>query len=260
MGSQFQFREGTADASIFASVTIHNEYELPEQLPPNAMVVDIGAHIGSFSHAVLARGAHSVIAFEADPQNHAQAARNLAPYGDRVRLHHAAVWRSDQQTGWLSLCDCPDPSNTGWREVFGSSSGLKVPAVPFDDVIRDASDWGRQQIHVLKIDCEGSEFPILLTSRTLHLVDHIVGEFHEFNSANYSEPIPERARVGDYTRYTMDELKPVLERWGFQVRSKPFPNSRLGLFWADRSAPARETGKPHFLQRMHRLVKPTHTH
>ena len=29
------------------------------------------------------------------------------------------------------------------------------------------------------MDCEGSEFPILLTSRMLHLIDNIRGEFHE---------------------------------------------------------------------------------
>lgn len=39
-------------------------------------------------------------------------------------------------------------------------------------------------------------------------------------------------------------------RWGFQVRSKPFPDSRLGLFWAERLPESTSAGHSHFLGRM----------
>lgn len=255
MGSGFEFRDGTTDESIFLSITEYNEYELPDRLPADSVIVDIGTHIGSFCHAVLSRGAERVYGFEADPENFARAERNLARQDDRLVLKHAAVWRSDVEASHLTLCDCPEPANTGWREVFGNSTGVKVPAVPFDDVIRDVTDWGRKRVRILKIDCEGSEFPILLTSRVLHLVDSIVGEFHEFNTVNFSAPIPEAARVGNHQRYSMAELTPVLERWGFQVRTKPYPNTRLGLFWGDRVAISQCPARPHFLRRLHGLVR-----
>jgi FkbM family methyltransferase len=193
-----------------------------------------------------------VIGFEADPDNFRCARRNLAPFGDRARIRHAAAWRSDERVALLHLRDCPEPTNTGWREVFGDDSGTAVEAVPFDEIIRDATDYGRRRVSILKIDCEGSEFPILLTSRTLHLVDSILGEYHEFNSPNLPEPIPAPARVAGYDRYTMAELTPVLERWGFSVTVKPYPNTRLGLFFAHRQ-PAR-VAAPHFLHRVRSLV------
>ena len=61
-------------------------------------------------------------------------------------------------------------------EVFGDGTvaGTSVAAVPFDEIVRDATDYGRKRVSILKIDCEGSEFPILLTSRTLNLVDTIL--------------------------------------------------------------------------------------
>jgi hypothetical protein len=56
MGSGFEFRDGTTDESIFLSITEYNEYELPDRLPADSVIVDIGTHIGSFCHAVLSRG------------------------------------------------------------------------------------------------------------------------------------------------------------------------------------------------------------
>jgi FkbM family methyltransferase len=193
-----------------------------------------------------------VYGFEADPENYRCAQRNLAGYGDRVILRHAAVWRSDQRVAALHLRDCPEPSNTGWREVFGEDGSSPVAAVPLDEIVRDVTDYGRRRIAMLKIDCEGSEFPILLTARTLHLVDAIVGEYHEFNSSHYPEPIPAPARVPGYDRYTMAELAPVLERWGFAVEVKPYPGSRLGVFWA-RRADSRLRG-PHLIRRVRSLM------
>ena len=49
-----------------------------------------------------------------------------------------------------------------------------VEPVPFDKVIEAVSQQGMRRISLLKLDCEGSEYPILLTSSRLDLVDEIV--------------------------------------------------------------------------------------
>src|SRR5512135_2268425 len=74
---------------------------------------------------------------------------NLAGYGRRVRLQNKAVCRSDRPGKQLYFTDCPEPSNMGWREVFGDA-GVAVPAVAFDDVIIDITDGGRRRVHLLK--------------------------------------------------------------------------------------------------------------
>jgi hypothetical protein len=45
----WSFRSGTLDRLIFDSVVALDEYRLPERFEPVVVVVDVGAHIGSFA-------------------------------------------------------------------------------------------------------------------------------------------------------------------------------------------------------------------
>jgi FkbM family methyltransferase len=235
MDPAFRFRPGTSDEEIFRNVIEHNEYRLPDRFPTGAIIIDIGAHIGSFAYAVSRRGAQRVYSFEADPDNHRLADENLRRFAPNVQLRHAAVWRSDVRIDHLTISTCPEPTNTGWREVFGDAGAARVPAIPLDEIIREVTNDGRRRIHLLKIDCEGSEFPILMTSQLLHLVDRMVGEWHEIQTEANPEPIPAVARVAGVERFGREELCQAIERFGFEFWSRHYPPSRLGLFEARRS-------------------------
>src|SRR5436190_66902 len=93
-GPPFDLRPGTNDDVIYNSVVRKNEYRLPERLSREAIVIDIGVHAGLFSYLALSRGAKVVFGFEAERANYECAGRNLASFGERVRLSHRAVWRS----------------------------------------------------------------------------------------------------------------------------------------------------------------------
>ena len=56
MEGEFAVRPGTNDALIYANVVTRNEYRVPDDMS-GAVVIDIGVHIGTFSHLVLTRGA-----------------------------------------------------------------------------------------------------------------------------------------------------------------------------------------------------------
>jgi FkbM family methyltransferase len=202
------------------------------------VVVDIGMHIGGFCQAALGRGSGRVYGFEAEAANFAAAARRLKPYGDRARICRKAVWRSDIRVEAVKFTGSFDLANTGGGGmIFWEGDGgpeQEVEAVPFDDVILHATEGGHRRVRLLKIDCEGSEFPILLTSRTLHLVDAIAGEYHEVGGPFDSHSIPERARVPGVPRFTIEALTEALEREGFRVTSVRHPGSFMGLFYADR--------------------------
>jgi FkbM family methyltransferase len=232
MPHHFTFRPGTSDESIYRCVVDNNEYGLPESFRADDVLMDIGAHIGSFSHAALSRGAGVVHAFEAEPANFAMASRNLAPYGDRIRLHQKAVWRSDRKVESLSYDYSSDRENTGGGNVW-SAGTLRIPTVPFDEVVREITAGGRR-VRLLKIDCEGSEFPILLTSRMLHKISEIAGEFHEFGGEYDSNRPTEVARIDGIERFTMEVLQAKLQKAGFHVTWMRHPNSNLGLFRATR--------------------------
>ena len=97
-GHKFFGRPETTDAETFEFIVERNEYNLPDRFNPDDIVIDIGAHIGSFSYAALVRGAGNIYAYEAHRENHFIAAKNLARFGARVSCRHQAVWRQ------ISLC------------------------------------------------------------------------------------------------------------------------------------------------------------
>ncbi|MDQ2731571.1 MAG: FkbM family methyltransferase, partial [Armatimonadota bacterium] len=94
-------------------------------------------------------------------------------------------------------------------------------------------------VRLLKMDCEGSEFPILLTATKLHLVEEICGEFHEMGGLFDGNSIPDAARVEGYPAYGIGELFLFLNAAGFRViyERSALPDGRpcnLGHFWAKR--------------------------
>ncbi|GAC1475099.1 MAG: hypothetical protein NVSMB9_26840 [Isosphaeraceae bacterium] len=222
MDHPFAFRPGTCDEEIFRHVAQENEYCLPESFQPDDIILDIGTHIGSFSYAAALRGARQIHTFEPFRENHECAMRNLTTVSNRVSLNHAAVWRSDRRKETLFFKELKHVNNAAGH-VLGTQ-GAAVPAVGLDEIILRASKKGRRRIRLIKIDCEGSEYPILFTSKMLYLVDEIVGEYHNFTTEQPPEhpfhKIAEKARVDGFERYTIEELARFLDHAGFSVSIK----------------------------------------
>lgn len=243
MSHPFVFRPGTHDEAMFRHLATHDEYRLPAAFDPEDIVVDIGVHIGGFSYQALSRGAGRVHGFEAEPSNCAVAAQNLAAFGDRVRVRNQAVWRSDRPAGRLSFTYSEDSANTGGGSVVWESDGPGVECVPLDAIIDEITENGRRRIRLLKIDCEGSEFPILLTATKLDRIDRIAGEFHEIGTPRNPQRIPEQARVPGVDAFTIEALDEALRRAGFVVAWQRHGDSSLGLFFAERPAPVGLAGR-----------------
>ena len=231
MHPAFSTRPGSNDELIYTNVVTRNEYRVPDNMS-GAVVIDIGVHIGTFSHLVLARGTAEVHGFEPERSNYAWARTNLSPFGARVRLHNRAVWRSDIDATTLHFWRSTDGANAGGGTLIWETDGPLVDAVPFDRVVEEITWGGRRRIDLVKIDCEGAEFPILLTSSRLDSIDRIVGEYHELRA----EP-PRHVRVPGHDEFTVDGLAAHLETAGFAVTLEPQATGTfgaLGLFFADR--------------------------
>ena len=159
-------------------VYFNNEYNLPPRFDVTDLIIDVGTHIGSFAFAALVRGAGKVICAEAHPDNIERARRHLADYitVGKVDLCHGAVWRSDVHQ-LVTVSDFPVHDsqlvNTGGATTYLADLPPYLEIIPLDDLISNA------HIRLLKLDCEGAEFPILLTSHRLRQVQEIVGEYHE---------------------------------------------------------------------------------
>lgn len=215
------------DRTIFANV-IGGEYgEIDVR---GGTVVDVGAHIGSFCILAVMKGARRVLAYEAGTDNFDLLVRNCATL-PAVECHHAAVWRSDARAAELIWRPASQAENTGGGTVIectavagepaAAERRCSVGAIPFDDVVERAGT-----IDLLKIDAEGSEYPILLTSRKLDRVGAIVGEFHDIAGLDSRMAIP---GVPDWT---VERLRAHLERQGFDVDVRR--KGALGFFRAAR--------------------------
>ena len=231
MQQKFQLRPGTNDDVIYANVVRRNEYRVPDDLS-GAIVVDIGMHVGAFSHLALVRGAAELHGFEPESSNFSCAVENLSPFGARARLQNRAVWRSDIVAPALHFWRSTDNANAGGGTLIWDTDGPLVDAVAFDDVVDAVSENGRRRINLVKIDCEGAEFPILMTSRRLDCVDRIVGEYHELRAE-----LPPHVRIPGCRQFTVDALTAHLAGAGFAVTLEPQATAtfgELGLFFAER--------------------------
>src|ERR1044072_5727391 len=101
----WSFRDGTLAQGIFNAVVLFNEYELAARFASGDVVIDVGAHIGSFAQAVLSRGCQNVTCVEPDRANFEIAAAHLKPHADsgHVRLVRAAAGRSHRNSDELFL-------------------------------------------------------------------------------------------------------------------------------------------------------------
>ena len=163
-------RPGTWDRDIWDTVVRDNEYGLPAAFAPGDVVIDVGAHTGSFALACLLRGAAKVVCVEPHPENYKLLWGNLAPWRDRIEARQRACW---PRGGDVAMLDpLPGHANTGRWEI---AEGRGVTAVRLDDLIDDAP--GR--VRLVKLDCEGAEWEILEEAgRLIGWVDEFVGEYH----------------------------------------------------------------------------------
>lgn len=177
--ADLMFRPHTWDENIWKSVVDHNEYELTKRFSTEDVILDIGAHIGSFAYAILDRGAGKVFCIEPDPDNFLYLRHNLhfaCQAMNRSVCIAAACWRSD---GFFPLVHYGAVgANTGGGTTLGSD-GVATAALSLDALATLAvSSSANGRIRLVKLDCEASEWPILYTAHVYDFVDAFVGEYH----------------------------------------------------------------------------------
>lgn len=142
------------------------------------LVVDIGANVGGFYEAWKHRFT-KWIAVEPSKFNCEEYKKNTG----RVVEVQKAVWKESNQKlklqAYIGDGDTPsgnfgvtgfvnDKNKHGWQGDYE-----EVETVSFDDL------FGKGEVGLLKIDCEGAEFDFLY-KKDLSNIKWIVGEFHNF--------------------------------------------------------------------------------
>lgn len=220
-GRSVYFRKDKIDFEIFKAVYLDNEYLL-NGFSDQDVVIDVGAHIGSFSLKARSLGARKIYSFEANKDNFKLLQKNA---GDVCKVENLAVWRSDVDVPTLNFQHSHDELNSGGGTV--DSNGVEVVnAKGLDAIISEIlkeNDYV-EQIALLKLDCEGSEFPILLTSKMIKHVRCIIGEYH-LGHVNESLPM-----TGSFY-FERRDLRNSFKKSNFDVSFIRL-NESLGYFFA----------------------------
>lgn len=216
------FRPDTWDHAIAQSV-MSGEYGAIDFA--GRTVLDIGAHIGSFSLLAASLGARRIVACEANLENYTILRRHCAAL-PAIECRHAAVWCDEDLDAPLLWRPHRHAQNTGGGSVLPDDSLTDdrteaVSRLSFDRLVETLG-----HVDLVKIDAEGSEYPILLDSRRLDRVGEIVGEFHTL--------APGQMRNADWN---LRGLVLKLQSAGFIVERQV--HADLGLFRAFR--PLRDT-------------------
>jgi len=203
-----EFREGTDDEQTHNKIIHDNKYHLSENLS-NKIVIDVGAHIGSFAMACMQRNAKYIYAYEANTEHYKILSQNLKEINN-IKIHNSAVWKSDRPYEHLHI-------STDKEET--------VKAVSLDRIINKAVDKFNKKVDILKMNCEGAEYPILYTSTTLYSVKNIACKY-------YNNPTPVILDEDNVLHYNWEDLLGFLKLSGFVVYHKK--NEETSMFFATR--------------------------
>ena len=181
----------------------------------NALVLDVGAHIGTASVVLSKLHAGTILCFEPIPGNCQWLRENLAAnHAGKAVVVEAAMADRD---GSIEFAVDPNSSVAGHRagivaaDPHAFSQTLRVKSVTLRSAL---ANYPNSEIFLVKADCEGGEYGLVdqLDSDLLPRVRHMTFEVHDLD----------RAR-------NVTALKAKLQRLGFQVRYKPELHNRFGL-------------------------------
>src|SRR5262245_60160086 len=164
----FLVRPGREDVSVLVSNVFREEYgQFTDAFRPKA-ILDAGAYIGDTAAYFLTRFRDAnVIALEPSDESYYQASRNLAPYGERVRLMKQALWNTKTTLRFSG-------SETA-ASISAMGTTVETETVP--SLMRR---FNLRTIDLLKLDIEGAEATVIQSGAGgwLRAVKMILVEIH----------------------------------------------------------------------------------
>ena len=199
----FKVRANTWDRGAITRIHLADEYHIKEaRLSRDATVIDIGAHIGTFS-VFISKRAKQVFAYEPILENFSLLKQNieLNNLNNSIFAFNCAVSDKNEALN-IYLSDF----NTAGHSAFAQSNNyISVPAVSLQTI------FDRHKISFcdfLKIDAEGAEYKILYNLPTGYFdrIKRIHLEYHDFYFSDSS--------------CNVTALQDFLSKFGFAVSIK----------------------------------------
>ena len=169
--------EGGVDNGELVNIFLEDVYRI---LPVKGKVVlDVGANIGDSSIYFALLGAGKVIGLEPFPDNYEIAKKNvgLNNFSDRISVLLAAC---GSYAGYINISNgfkSGIESHTNDDDV--SRPGTNIPSITLENILKEHDIKDGET--VLKMDCEGCEYDIILhaSNTLLRQFSHMLIEYHK---------------------------------------------------------------------------------
>jgi FkbM family methyltransferase len=142
------------NAEILPILLAQQERSIYGAINPGDVVMDIGAHIGTFARTALSAGAAKVIAVEPSPLAVQALERNFAAEiaSGRLVVVPKGVWDQEQT---LTLFD-NGPGAAGDSFVSAAPGARRVESIPVTTIDAIVQALGVEQVHLIKADVKGA--------------------------------------------------------------------------------------------------------
>jgi len=222
-GGRFVFRSGLVIHSYdgFGSGVILEQLTSFQygSIPYNSTVIDIGAHIGTFTlQAAKAHPLNCIYAYEPLPTNFKILKKNIQSnnFNERIFCFPYAV---SGKRGLRQLAQRGSPHSSFSRA--NDEKYINVKTLTLSDIFKQNNI---NQCSLLKLDCEGAEFEILYNTpkEILKRIQKIVMEYHIISN-NPNERLP--------------KLISFLRMHGYKVTKcqENRQQANIGIIWAEQS-------------------------
>lgn len=173
----FRVRHKTSDTDILNQV---DDYFRHVSDFTGDTVLDIGGHIGGFTVGAILHGASKVYTVEPTPTALDVLEKNIAGFEDKVTLYEGAVVGHRQSPTVTLLINKGLATGRNSTDVFGTYTILKKNQIRHKVKAIDARKlYGYVRPTVIKLDCEGAEYDILLNGPDIpNSVHTVIMELH----------------------------------------------------------------------------------
>jgi FkbM family methyltransferase len=134
---------------------------------PLGCVLDVGAHIGTFTVLAAERGAEFIVSLEPDPNNYRLLTENVVANGYRDKVLALPLAATTKTFDQVTLYRATGGGNSGQSSLMipwslDPASQYRVRTIALQDLLRMAIA-AKGKVDLFKLDIEGGEWPIFTT-------------------------------------------------------------------------------------------------